>query len=132
MEMPEPLKKMGILLLTTGVIWLSVGAVSLFNGNEFVRAVATLLALVATLTVWTLWALNEYGIGTEVTPGEKAKRAADGGEDPRLALLLSLFTPDERDTLRARLTNDLEAEGESVSLADLLGADARDHRKAQK
>jgi hypothetical protein len=43
-----------------------------------------------------------------------------------------LFTPDERDTLRSRLTNELEAEGETVSLADLLSAPEQDQHVIQK
>jgi hypothetical protein len=41
-------------------------------------------------------------------------------EDARLGLLISLLTPDQRDALTARLADELDADGEAVSLADLL------------
>ncbi len=118
--MPEPLRKLSALFIATFVAWFSVAMIGLFNSPEFVRGAAVILAFISTITIWTLWALNEYGIGTEAIPAEKAKRATGSDEDPRLAVLLSLFTPEERDTLRARLADSMEAEGETVSLADLL------------
>jgi hypothetical protein len=124
----EPFKKLSTLLITTCVIWLSVVAVGRVDDGEFVRAVAVLLALISTMTIWSMWALNEYGISLDNTPREKAKRDADSGEDPRLALLLSLFTPDERDALRSRLVDDLQADGEAVSLVDLLAEQEQDDR----
>jgi hypothetical protein len=124
----EPLKKLGTLLVATCVIWLSVVAVGRVDDGEFVRAVALLLALISTMTIWSMWALNEYGISVDGTPREKAKRDAGSGEDPRLALLLSLFTPDERDALRSRLVDEIHADGETVSLADLLAEQDQDDR----
>jgi hypothetical protein len=124
----EPLKKLGTLLVATCVIWLSVVAVGRVDDGEFVRAVALLLALISTMTIWSMWALNEYGISMDGTPREKAKRDAGSSEDPRLALLLSLFTPDERDTLRSRLVDEIHADGETVSLADLLAEQDQDDR----
>jgi hypothetical protein len=122
----EPFKKLGTLLVATCVIWLSVVAVGRVDDGEFVRAVALLLALISTMTIWSMWALNEYGISMDGTPREKAKRDAGSGEDPRLALLLSLITPDERDALRSRLADELNADGEAVSLVDLLAEQDRD------
>ena len=128
----EPLKKLGTLLVATCVIWLSVwlsvvvlGGV---DGGAIVRAAAIILALISTMTIWSMWALNEYGINVDGTPREKAKGDAGSDEDPRLALLLSLFTPDERDALRSRLVDELEADGEAVSLVDLLAEQDQDDK----
>jgi hypothetical protein len=126
----EPLKKLGTLLVATCVIWLSVVVVGRVDNGEFVRGVALLLALISTMTIWSMWALNEYGISVDGTPREKAKRDAGSAEDPRLALLLSLFTPDERDTLRSRLVDEIHADGENVSLADLLAGQDQDDQHA--
>ena len=76
------------------------------------------------MTIWSLWALDEYGISVDGTPHEKAKRVISGDEDARFGLLLSLLTPDERDALKSRLAEELNAEGEIVSLADLLAEQA--------
>lgn len=40
--------------------------------------------------------------------------------DARLALLLNLMTPDERDELKTRLVDELAADGEALPLADLI------------
>ncbi|HVO68769.1 MAG TPA: hypothetical protein VMT24_01915 [Aggregatilineaceae bacterium] len=126
----EPLKKLVTLLVATCIIWLSVLVVGRVDDAEFVRGVALILALISTMTIWSMWALNEYGINVDGTPREKAKRDVDSGEDPRLALLLSLFTPDERDALRSRLVDELQADGEAVSLVDLLAQQEQDDTHA--
>jgi hypothetical protein len=122
----ENVKKLGPLLVATCVIWLCTAVVGRIDPGEFVRGAAAILALVSTMTIWAMWALNEFGISLDDTPREKAKRDASSDEDPRLALLLSLFTPDERDTLRSRLADELDADGEAVSLVDLLAGQERD------
>lgn len=125
----EPVKKLGSLLVATCIVWFSVLAVGVIDHNEFVRGAAIILALISTVTIWTMWALDQYGINMDGTPREKAKRDVGSDEDPRLALLLSLFTPDEREALRSRLVDELNADGEAVSLADLLGDQEQDRSK---
>ena len=61
-------------------------------------------------------------------PREKAKRGQDH-EDARLALLLSMLSATERDTLRDRLIDDLRSDGEAVPLADLLAEQEQHHRQ---
>ncbi len=116
----EMLGKLRILLIATCVIWLSVVLVWAAADITIVHAAAAILALISTMTIWSMWALNEYGISVDETPHEKAKRVTGSNEDARLGLLISLLTPDERDALKSRITEGLNAEGEVVSLADLL------------
>ena len=116
----ETVKRVRVLLVATVIIWLSVLAVGQIDGTEFVQGAAAILAIISTMTIWSLWALDAYGISVDGTPREKVKRIAGTEEDPRLSLLLSLLTPDERDVLRSRLAGELEADGESLPLADLL------------
>ena len=112
--------KVRTLLIATGVVWLSALLMWQVTDVKVVQAAAAILALISTTTIWSMWALNEYGISVDGTPQEKPKRAAGGDEDARLGLLLSLLTPDERDSLRARIVKEMDAEGEVVPLADLL------------
>ncbi len=128
----EQLKKISALLLATGVVWLSVALVVLIDLGEFVNGAAAVMALVATMTIWSLWALDAYGISIDGTSHarEKAKREASTDEDARLALLLALLTPDERDAVRARLAADLDADGE-LPLADLLAGQDQAAASAQ-
>lgn len=114
----DSLKKVQTLLIATVIVWLCVLAVATIDGSQFVRGAAAILAVLSTVTIWSLWALDAYGISVDGTPREKPKR--DVEEDPRLALLLSLLTPDERDALQARLVDELSGEGEIMPLADLL------------
>jgi hypothetical protein len=122
----ESLGKLRSLLIATCIVWLSVALTWVAIDIEFVRGVAVILALISTTTIWSMWALNEYGISVDGTPHEqeKPKRVTGGDEDARLGLLLSLLTPDERDALKSRITQGLNAEGEVVSLADLLADQA--------
>jgi hypothetical protein len=116
----ELLAKSRTLLIATGVVWLSVALMWAATDITFIRGTAAILALISTTTIWSLWALDEYGISVDGTPREKPKRDAGSDEDARLGLLLALLTPDERDALKSRITEGMNAEGEVVSLAELL------------
>lgn len=124
--MLEPFKKVGSLLIATFIVWFTVLAVRFIDAGAVANTAAVIVALISTMTIWTMWALDEYGISMDGQPREKTKRETNSAEDPRLALLLSLFTPDERSALRSRLANELNEEGESVSLADLLAGQDQD------
>ncbi len=124
----ETINRVRVLVVATVIIWLSVVVVGQIDGTEFVQGAAAILAIISTMTIWSLWALDAYGISVDGTPREKVKRDAGSEEDPRLSLLLSLLTPDERDALRSRLAGELEADGESLPLADLLSEQERADR----
>jgi hypothetical protein len=109
----------------TVFVWLAVGlAVGLSglnnpaNGNTVV--VAAIMATVAFLSTAVIWVLG--GEGGQVT--RKAKRRA--GDDARLAALLHLLDENERDSLKQQLLSDLAADGEMLSLGDLLATQRRD------
>lgn len=109
----------GPLLVATAIIWLSTAVVALIGLHAFVSSAAVILALLSTITIWSLWAMDRLGIELDDgSPREKSKRSVD--EDARLSLLLAVLTPDERSAVRARLAEQLEGDGESLSLADLL------------
>ena len=135
----EPLRKVWALLLATAITWISVAVIGMITANEFVNGAAAIVALLATVTIWTMWALDYYGISVDGTGQtvhqaaeiEKAKRESTLPDDDRMALLLSLLTPDERDSVRARLIDEMEADGEIVSLADLL-AEQRDAQRREQ
>lgn len=131
----EMLRRMWVLLLATGIVWVCVAATVAIDLGEFVNGAAAILALIATITIWSMWALDAYGIdvdGTSERPvREKPKRDADTQEDARLALMLALLTPEERETIRARLAEDMANEGEVVSLGDLLAEQERSHQHMQ-
>ncbi|NLE44873.1 MAG: hypothetical protein GX620_09145 [Chloroflexi bacterium] len=126
----ETVKRVRVLVVATVIIWLSVVVVGQIDGTEFVQGAAAILAIISTMTIWSLWALDAYGISVDGTPREKVKHDAGMEEDPRLSLLLSLLTPDERDALRSRLAGELEADGESLPLADLLAEQEQTDRSA--
>lgn len=120
--MNETLENMIPVFAATVVGWLCVAVVVLLNIGAFVTGAAVILALITTMTIWTMWALDQYGLMDD-SPSherEKAKRDDAGSGDARAALLLSLLTPDEREALKSRLADELSADGEAVSLADLL------------
>lgn len=127
----ERFENIKTLVMATAIIWASVIVVALIGGGDFVRGVAAILALISTMTIWSLWGLDAYGISVDGTPREKPKRDAASDDDPRLSLLLSLLTPDERDALQSRLMADLNGDGESVSLADLLADQESDPHSGQ-
>jgi hypothetical protein len=116
--------KLAPILIATCVMWLTVAGIWVAIDMDIVRAAAAILGLFAMIVIWPMWALNEYGINVDGTSHEKslekAKRDTASSQDARWDLLFSLLTPDERDALRSRLVEELEADGEAVSLADLL------------
>ncbi len=103
---------------------------------EFIIGGAAILATLTTITIWSLWALDAYGINVDGTASEKPKREtapAAAPDDARLSLLMTLLTPDERVALRQRLEDSMAADGE-LSLADLLADQQQDarHRARQE
>ncbi len=130
--MNETLEKMIPLLAATVIGWLCVTVIALLNIHVFVSGGAMIMALFFTMVMWTMWALDQYGIDVDGTSHktEKPKREDAVGEDARTALLLALLTPDERDALKMRLADELRGDGETITLADLLDDQDMDDMQA--
>jgi hypothetical protein len=122
--------KLVLALLSMFVIWFGVGMMQAAVGPDRVAVeAAALFAFLSTLGVWLALVLPVL-LRREATsaPG-KAKRHADSGEDARLSLLIALMSEEERRAVRERLEGELGADGEAISLADLLAAQEESLRR---
>ncbi|MBN1563989.1 MAG: hypothetical protein JXA10_09120 [Anaerolineae bacterium] len=118
--MPDIIRKLIMLCISTLALWVIVGLVAATGIEELLIAVV-ILGFLGSMALWIVFGLEQIGIITpETTQPAKAKRDAANGEDARLALMLSLMTPDERDELKTRLADELRDDGEAIPLADLL------------
>lgn len=107
-------------------IWLSVVAVRIVGDSAKLTSFAVMLAFLGTLAIWIVMGLAQAENVNK--PGqEKTKRDSANG-DARLALLLSLLGEDERQSIKQRLMDGLGADGETVSLAELLAAENEQQR----
>ncbi|MBN2304150.1 MAG: hypothetical protein JXQ72_06730 [Anaerolineae bacterium] len=123
-------EKLRITLFTTIVLWAGVGMLHAVLGEgSFVAGFAAVIAFLATARLWSALVVPILQQPTDMQPREKAKRhggfAADDDADARLSLLIALMSERERDAIRQQLTGDLDADGEALSLADLIAA--QDH-----
>ncbi len=122
-----PKEKLEGVALASGIMWAMVLAIAVIVNISTVTTVVAIFAALVTFALLAMWAVDAFDIDPEGKKyegvAEKAKRDDDIGGDARLATLLALLTPDERDALRDRLVDDLSGDGESVSLADLLADD---------
>ncbi len=88
---------------------------------------AVILAFLSTLVFGLVAGLTQIDrISKErkaTSQQKKAKRGMpDASQDARLALLLALLSEEERESIKTRLLDDLAADGEALSLAELLAA----------
>jgi len=104
-------------LVATFFIWLSVALVQTTTGSEGMTSFIAMLAFGITAILWLIWAVN-LGRMNAQPASEKSKRSAAG--DARLSLLIELMDDNERQVVRQRLLGDLNADGEALSLAELL------------
>lgn len=118
--MIDSLKRFGIIIIATLGIWFGVAMVDVITGNSGARDAAAILAFLSTMAIWIVLGLDQIGKVPATTDQEKTKRDSGSNEDARVALLMSLLTPDERDALKSRLADELSGDGEAVTLADLL------------
>jgi hypothetical protein len=104
-------------VLVTLVIWISlaiaIGVSVLSMEGDVAMGVAAILGIAGTATTHNIW---KYGAGAETG---KAKREVH--EDTRLKLLIELLDDEDRQRLKHRLMNELQADGELVSVEELLG-----------
>lgn len=114
-----------------GLSGLGAGLAGAFNA--YVLGVAIIAALAAIITTGIVWEYDgdAFSERRAANSAGKAKRAPDQDKDVRALLLAQLLDDDERQALKRELLADLKADGERVSLADLLGdqtAAQRRHR----
>jgi hypothetical protein len=117
--------KYGLLaVIATIMLWAGVVVVHhTVTGAGWLQDLTILTAFGSTVAIWLVLALDRSE-QTVAREREKAKRTGASGEtgDQRLALLLALMDEDQKEALRQRLVDDLSADGEAISLADLLGS----------
>jgi hypothetical protein len=114
--------------ISTFFIWMSVGIITI--AIPTLTVFAGVMAFFSMMVLWLGMAFAQFTHTEEGSIPDKAKRGATGG-DARLALLLELMEEDERQALKKRLLDNLSADGEAVSLADLLtiqNGQSREHR----
>jgi hypothetical protein len=117
--------KYGLLaVIATIMLWAGVVVVHhTVTGASWLQDLAILTAFGSTVSIWLVLALDRSE-QTVAREREKAKRTGANSEasDQRLALLLALMDEDQKEALRQRLVEELSADGEAISLADLLGS----------
>lgn len=129
----EMLKHVGALILSTLALFFLAALVSVATDSSAIQNVALLVAFLSALSFWLVFALDyqkNYSRPTQTQPQEKAKRGVDS-EDAKLALLLSMLSAEERANLKTRLIDDLTADGEALTLAELLAAQEQENAQQQ-
>lgn len=111
-----------------GLSGLGAGMTGSFNIYVLgVALVAALAALIATAVVWVTTSDAHLARQAARASG-KAKRAPGQDYDARTLLLAQLLDEDERQALKHELLADLRADGELMSLADLLTTQSEPRR----
>jgi hypothetical protein len=125
----------------TVVIWIGVAIALGFSGagdvsnfsDEIITFVLAGAAFLSTTAVWYLGRetaqSSQNNKLASSSQGEKAKNETTTYEDARVRLLLELMDDEQRTTLRQQLLDDLQADGESVSLSDLLNEQPKRSRR---
>ncbi len=106
-------------VMSTLFLWLSVVIVKVITGSSGLVDFTVVMAVLGSLALWLTIGFMQLSDDSASPNHEKSKRDS-GGEDARLALLVQLMGEEERQALKQRLIDDLAADGEAVSLADLL------------
>ena len=121
----DTLKRYALLIIT--LVSIRVGVLIVNSVTRDPGYAGALQGLLAGMTIvgGGLFVLVELGVirVPDQQRTKKAKRARGDEAEARLAVLLSLMTPDERSTLTARLVGEMEGDGEIGSLSDLLAGD---------
>jgi hypothetical protein len=117
------------------IIWFAAVMVRVAGASSGMQDFIFMLAFLGTLAIGIVAGLEEINRhasaqSATLPAAEKAKREAPA-QDARLALLLELLSPAERDALKQRLLDELSADGEAVPLADLLAEQDAQERRAR-
>jgi len=105
----------------TVFIWVAVLLVRYVGGATVpMFNFALLIGFLATVGLWLAWAVISFQQGGMEQWYEKAKRSP-AEDDARLSrMLLQMLDEDERRTLKQRLRDETPADGEAVSLDELV------------
>lgn len=124
-------QKIAPILIATLVTWMTIGlVVAVTEPGAFVRDAVLVIAVLTTAVMWASWgATANAGSQPAAVESEKAKRRA--GNDPNVALLLELLSDDERAEIRERLLDRVQADGETTSLAELVGDQDKPARRSR-
>lgn len=120
----------------TAVVWMLVTAITAivtFGGsssdNDWILITLLIAAGISTATIWLFGSEEIYKSGREHEYGEKAKRQGADHYDPRAALLMDLLDAEEKEELKRRLMDDLSADGDALSLNELLSEQHEQRRR---
>lgn len=117
----DTLKKFVLVALAMVGIWIGVAIADAITGSVEIRNFAAILAFLSSMAIWIVLGLDQINSATAAESQGKTKRETGSStQDARVALMMSLLTPDERDALKSRLADELSGDGEAVTLADLL------------
>ena len=106
-------------LVATLFCWLSIAlVVPVTQEGSLSRAIVVVVAFWVTAELWVGWVRSIY------KDDEKAKRDADS--NATLTLLMELLDDDERHAVKQRLVDQVQSDGETSPLAELLA-----HQEAQ-
>lgn len=120
-------------------IWIGVGVALGFSGagdvsnfsDEIITIILAGAACVSTLGVWFFGReglpMRQNNKKADSRQGEKAKNE-NAYEDARVRLLLEMLDEDQRVALKQQLMDELQADGEPVSLSDLLNEEPQRRR----
>jgi hypothetical protein len=126
----DKLIRFGWVFMSSLFIWFSVVMVKVIGGDSGLLNFAEVMAILGTLALWLTIGFIEMSGNAPVSEQEKAKRQSSS-PDARLALLVQLLGEEERQAVKQKLIDDLGADGEAVSLADLL-KDQPDRSRQQR
>lgn len=119
----------------TAVVWILVTAITAivtFGGSpgdtDWILITLLIAAGISTAAIWLFGSEEIYKSGAEHSHQEKAKRRGADQSDPRTALLMDLLDAEEKEQLKRRLIDDLSADGDALSLNELL-SDQHEQRR---
>ena len=79
----ERLGKTGFLVLATVIFWAAVALVTVISDEALMQGGTILLAMLATVSIWAMWALDQYGISVDGAPTRDERREYDRAYEKR-------------------------------------------------
>lgn len=123
----------------TMFIWLGIGIAIGISGlgdestfsDEVITGLLAGAAFLTTVAVWFLGRDTSSALANVARSAQETHKPKNTAEQPdqRTRLLLELMDEDEKRALKNRLIAEMEADGEDVSLSDLLQERPRQQRR---